>query len=120
MEKKCEKKLEWANKICGVSNKPDCDQWALAQKVKCESNYPVRIANKKATALCMGQYKHMMASFVHDTLEPLDDMTMASVGDCFSDALADAQEDFEGAAAKYEAAMEGVTEFDEKELAEAK
>lgn len=120
LDGKCQKKLEWANKLCSVSDKADCDKWALAQQAKCEANGEARIANRNATAKCMAEFKHMMAAFKNDDIVPRADMTIAEIGDCFSDALVAAKAIIETAEDKYEDAMEGVTEFSEEELAEAK
>lgn len=117
---KCDKKLEWANKICGVAEKADCDKWASAQKVKCEVYGEARIANKEATAKCMAEYKHMIASFKNDELKPRDAMDNSRIGNCFSAALTAADAAYEAADGEYEEALDGVTDFTEEEMTAAK
>lgn len=98
-----------------VEDSENCGQWALAKQVKCNAYGLNRITSKEITGKCMGEYKHMMASFIKDEIKPR--MDIAAVSNCFGDSLAKAKTAFEAAEVAYNKAMQGVTEIPEEDLA---
>jgi hypothetical protein len=67
----------------------------------------------------MGEFKHMMLSFMNDQVDPRPNITQEDIGQCFTDVLIEANACASEAASKYSTAMQGVEEVSKDEIATA-